>query len=53
MVHGSLFGDRTIGIATITGMVGIGLISTSNVTSGLKSVNKSQGKTANVNDAKR
>jgi len=53
MVHGSLFGDRTIGIATITGMVGIGLISTSNLTSGLKSVNKSQGKTANVNDAKR
>jgi drug/metabolite transporter (DMT)-like permease len=50
MVHGSVFGDRTTGIATITGIVGIGLISTSNFTSGLKSVNKSQSKTENVSD---
>jgi len=53
MVHGSVFGDRTTGIATITGIVGIGLISTSNFTSGLKSVNKSPSKTANVNDGGR
>jgi hypothetical protein len=53
MVHGSVFGDRTTGVATITGIVGIGLISTSNLTSGLKSVNKSQSKTANANDGGR
>ena len=53
MVHGSVFGDRTTGIAAIIGIVGIGLISTSNVTSGLKSVNKSHSKTANVNDGGR
>jgi len=53
MVHGSVFGDRTTGIATITGIVGIGLISTSNLTSGLKSLNKSQSKTENVNDGGR
>jgi drug/metabolite transporter (DMT)-like permease len=53
MVHGSVFGDRTTGIATITGIVGIGLISTSNFTPGLKSFNKSQSKTANVNDGGR
>jgi drug/metabolite transporter (DMT)-like permease len=53
MVHGSVFGDRTTGIATITGIVGIGLISTSNFTSGLKSFNKPQSKTANVNDGGR
>jgi drug/metabolite transporter (DMT)-like permease len=52
MVHGSVFGDRTTGIATIMGIVGIGLISTSNFTSGLKSFNKSQSKTA-VNDGGR
>jgi hypothetical protein len=50
MVHGSVFGDRTTGIATIIGIVGIGLMSTSNLTLGLKSFNKSQSKTANVND---
>jgi hypothetical protein len=53
MLHGSVFGDRTTGIAAITGIVGIGLISTSNITSGLKSINKSQSKTANVNDGGR
>jgi hypothetical protein len=53
MVHGSVFGDRTTGIATITGIVGIGLISTSNFTSGLKSFNRSQSKTANVNNGGR
>jgi hypothetical protein len=53
MVHGSVFGDRTTGVATITGIVGIGLISTSNLTSGLRSVNKSQSKTENVNNGGR
>ena len=53
MVHGSVFGDRTTGIAAIIGIVGIGLISTSNLTSGLKSLNKSQSKTENVNDGGR
>ncbi len=53
MVHGSVFGDRTTGIAAISGIVGIGLISNSNFTSGLKSFNKSQSKTANVNDGGR
>jgi len=27
MVHGSVFGDRTTGIAIVTGILGIGLIS--------------------------
>jgi hypothetical protein len=27
MVHGSIFGDRTTGIAIVTGILGIGLIS--------------------------
>jgi hypothetical protein len=53
MVEGSVFGDRTTGIAIVTGILGIGLISTSNLTSGLKSFNKSQSKTANVNDGGR
>ena len=53
MVHGSVFGDRTTGKAVITGIVGIGVISTSNLTLGLKSVNKSQSKTANVNNGGR
>jgi hypothetical protein len=53
MVHGSVFGDRTTGIATITGIVGIGLISTANFTSGLKSFNRSLSKTANVNNGGR
>jgi hypothetical protein len=53
MVHGSVFGDRTTGIAAITGIVGIGLISTSNFTSGLKSFNRSQSKTVNVNNGGR
>ena len=53
MVHGSVFGDRTTGIATIIGIVGIGLMSTSNLTLGLKSFNKSQSKTENVNDGGR
>jgi len=53
MVNGSIFGDRTIGIAIVTGIVGIGLISTFNSTSGLKSFNKSQSKTANFNNGGR
>lgn len=53
MVDGSIFGDRTIGIAIVTGIAGIGLISTFNSTLGLKSFNKSQSKTANVNDGGR
>jgi len=27
MLHGSIFGDRTTGIAIVTGILGIGLIS--------------------------
>jgi hypothetical protein len=53
MLHGSIIGDRTTGIAIITCILGIGLISTSNVTSGLKSFNKSQSKTANANNRRR
>jgi hypothetical protein len=53
MVIGNVFGDRTTGIAIVTCILGIGLISTSNLTSGLKSFNKSQSKTANVNDGGR
>ena len=53
MVNGTIFGDRTTGIAAITGIVGIGLISTSNLTSGLKNVNKPQSKTAEVKDGGR
>jgi hypothetical protein len=30
MVHGSIFGDRTTGIAIVFGILGIGLISTFN-----------------------
>jgi hypothetical protein len=50
MVNGSIFGDRTTGIAIVTGIIGIGLISTFTTASGLKSFNKSQSKTANVKD---
>jgi hypothetical protein len=53
MVNGSIFGDRTVGIAIVTGIVGIGLISTANKTRGLKGFNKSQSKTENVNDGGR
>jgi hypothetical protein len=48
MVNGSIFGDRTIGIAIVTGIIGIGLISTFTKALGLKGFNKSQSKTANV-----
>jgi hypothetical protein len=48
MIHGSVFGDNTTGIATITGIIGIGLISTSNLASGPKSF-KSHGQTENGN----
>jgi len=44
MVHGSVFGDRTTGIATITGIVGIGLISTFTTKSALKNTTKSPEK---------
>jgi drug/metabolite transporter (DMT)-like permease len=44
MVHGSVFGDRTTGIATITGIVGIGLISTFTTKSTLKNTTKSPEK---------
>jgi hypothetical protein len=50
MVDGSIFGDRTIGIAIVTGIIGIGLISTFTKAVGLKGFNKSQSKTANVKD---
>lgn len=53
MVNGSIFGDRTVGVAIVTGIVGIGLISTSHKTQGLKGFNKSRSKTANVDDAGR
>ena len=53
MINGSIFGDRTIGIAIVTGIIGISLISTAKSTSGLKSFNKPQSKTANVNDGGR
>jgi len=53
MVHGSVFGDRTTGVAIVTGIVGIGLISASHKTRGLKGFNKSRSKTANVDDAGR
>jgi len=53
MVNGNIFGERTIGIAVVTGIIGIGLISTSNSTLGLKGFNKSQRKTANVKDGGR
>jgi len=53
MVNGSIFGDRTVGVAIVTGIIGIGLISTSNKTRRLKGFNKSQSKTANVEDAGR
>ena len=53
MVNGSIFGDRTIGIAIVTGIIGIGLISTFTTASGLKSFHKSQSKTANVKDGGR
>jgi hypothetical protein len=53
MVHGSVFGDRTTGIATVAGILGIGLISTFTTASGLKSFNKSQSKTVNVNNGGR
>jgi len=32
MVNGSIFGDRTIGIAIVTGIIGIGLIGTFSTT---------------------
>lgn len=53
MINGSIFGDRTIGVAIVTGIVGIGLINASNKTRGLKGFNKSRSKTANVDDAGR
>ncbi len=52
MVNGSIFGDRTTGIAIVTGILGIGLISTSNSKSGLKTFT-SQRKTADPNDGGR
>ena len=53
MINGSIFGDRTIGIAIVTGIIGISLISTSKSTSGLKSFKKAQSKTADVKDGGR
>jgi hypothetical protein len=50
MVNGSIFGDRTIGIAIVTGIIGIGLISTFTKAVGRKGFNKSQSKTADVKD---
>lgn len=42
MVNGSIFGDRTVGIAIVTGIIGIGLISTSNTTLGPKNAKESK-----------
>ncbi len=53
MINGGVFGDRTVGAAIVTGMVGIGLISTSRKTRGQKGFNRSQSKTASVNEAGR
>jgi hypothetical protein len=53
MINGSIFGDRTVGAAIVTGIVGIGLISTANKTRGLKGFNKPQSTTADVDDAGR
>jgi hypothetical protein len=53
MVTGSIFGDRTVGAAIVTGIVGIGLISASHKTRVLKSFQQSQCTTANVEDAGR
>jgi hypothetical protein len=50
MIQGSIFGERTVGVAIVTSIVGIGLISASHKTRGLKGFNKSQSKTANVNN---
>ena len=44
MVNGSIFGDRTTGIAIVTGIVGIGLISTFTTKSTLKNTKKSPEK---------
>jgi hypothetical protein len=44
MVNGSIFGDRTTGIAIVTGIVGIGLISTFTTKSTLKNTTKSPEK---------
>jgi hypothetical protein len=51
MIQGSIFGDRTAGIAMITGIIGIGLTSASHKTRGLKGFNKPQSKTLNIKDA--
>jgi hypothetical protein len=53
MVNGNIFGDRTVGAAIVTSIIGIGLISTANKTRGLKGFSKSHSKTANVNDTGR
>ena len=52
MMNESIFGDRTTSITIITGILGIGLISTSNSKSGLKTFT-SQSKTADPNDGGR
>jgi hypothetical protein len=53
MIHGGIFGDRTAGVAIVTGIIGIGLISASHKTRGLNGFNKSQSKTLNIEDARR
>ena len=53
MWNGSIFGNRTIGIAIVTSIVGIGLISTYTTAPRLKGFKKSQSKTANVNNGGR
>lgn len=42
MVHGSVFGDRTAGIAIVTGVLGIGLISAYTTKPTLKSTAKQE-----------
>lgn len=50
MVDGNVFGDKTIGIAIVVGIVGIGLISPFPTTLTLKNFEKSQSKTAAANN---
>ena len=52
MVHGNIFGERTIDIATVVGLVGISLISTFTTKSTLKNTTKSPEKST-TSSAKR
>ncbi|MFC1804197.1 hypothetical protein ACFL0D_09585 [Thermoproteota archaeon] len=43
MFHGSILGEDTTGIATVLGIIGIGIISTSNTLRGLERKEMNQG----------